>query len=1821
MANLNVSNRMVQVLGNQDAQKLVNKILNDGKVDKTDKQDLQALEAMLKSAAEKDGTLDGEEKELIGALTNHSYVLGVNTGTSEDILLDNLRKVQQIQSKFKDMQPSEVAFDGLAITTDGFFSDEVRVVRLRDQVEAPTSQGSETPQTPTETQTGSTTGSPTIPSENTGEGETVNQAPDTADTPPAEEIDPIVPKTQYTPTTAPTAGTPRVEVASEQATLVEPQAQAYTEAVQELQTEVRAVREMLNDPGQVSNEQLQSSLQSFAESDPTKALTELKRHNENILEDIKNAGLITDADINTLESSSSLTNLKLASGQKFGDVLAQYLKDTPLSDQQLNGYRETLVKAADNYIADPSNANKSTLRTELYDNLYVFEKGATPAQEETYRRLSPALDQVDQKQAAFEQQAGVASGESSVLSPQITSATELAKALANLNSTPQNQIEAFVGQMDKVLTYLDENPNQYEGQTEDVATLRSKLAELKSSQDPERKLALFNELKTDLDEIYIKTDIQKGADGVSQTETLAQLENLKATTSDPNVRQAADFLMQNPELLTNVPKVSEYKTILDSLNNGPQQLTPKQEELKAALESGDTAKVNQMYMSEMFDNMGGFMSSLGGMFGWGMSTPATPETQEPPLPGTWLGAADLADTLNAASPERRAALMTALRSPEAAQLGQTLQNSPELAQIMGRYDNAQAAKNSIEQAHWSSNSQLEQTQEALQNQQNKPNAMQAELSNASTAIGDALANGDLAPVVKEKLTAQKAAIDKALALMEQGKFDEAAASAPDMAPLNDALAAISTNTTEPLLPVGLVLQREASIKALSEVATPSNMAKLQEALKDNPNYAHIFAKEGENYTFPGELSQLLQSDDLSPEALALLLNQSNRAIEVIDSATTRDVDNLRANYDKGKELESQDGVQRDFYSGYMALESLNTIAQTSKSRSNLSQSDILNNIAEQQDVSAILSDTDRGSRRGALTEAMRSENIEKGTTEARQERLTNYIEQAQEFEKTSSGMLLNSIFSNPGSEGRALVNEQLAKIKPPVDSSLINSKEDLFRLLDANQIQQLQDNIANAPYSPERQNLETTRKKLLEAIPKMQPPLDPPYVEGRNYDTSNMDPTDSRKQVLDELNSLNTRFKEVSTQRDLIKDVFAQEKTQELFQAGQALNDVSQDLRTDMGRSLDLLDQEIAATSPAAQEYLRNSNLPPRPQLTPGSNQADYEREVSQYIQAVQQQLSNYQSTAPQDEQAALERISQRAAQINTLSEASSTINSGRVSTVGSADIGRFTTAMALQVVTTAADNAETATHDAETFIETPQNRQQIDQAVPGGSAQIEALLSGPITPDQVRNFETNFAALRTANPELYQNILLRVQTKAYADSNFAEVSDATQGRGTPGAGNRMAFSQVVSAGSSAVTDMQPRPTSEALFAWNQIVSQYGPAAQNGHLDEAAFLRAVENFQSQYGITNPALTAAVSGFSGNATQLDGLSAQMSTLPSHERDMVIGVVDTRNKGLLASRAAIGSPVSGPEASAQTQTGSPPSDPDFQANLARVTQQYNETSTAELFGGATSATIAVNENLGSVYEEAERTGDFSLADRMRAATSQSYQNILENQDETFQSLSSATGIPYTPVSNEHRAASGLSVGAAIGGTAADQKAAELVGKANALADRLVLAPEGENSEEFLMDLINGFIDTIRDQDYKTRQLILAQLANQMMTDSITNFYKDKTDKNNKYHQDSISRMAESFQRNIQRTIQESLVSQASDSQSIAAVSGQVGAANTAEAMGIEQLRASSEQLLSEAQKMTPPLITDLQKEKILESLFDNDPNNDAMGIIALAGLSVN
>jgi len=503
---------------------------------------------------------------------------------------------------------------------------------------------------------------------------------------------PYLPQENYTPTATPSVKLPQVAVPAnlteEQAQVLSPNQSAYSQSVNHLQTQVKALRELLNNPQAVSNEQLQTSLKRLVENDAGKGFLELLKFNPNLLNDLEQKGLISDSDRKNLsaslsdilnkkasletghqkletlgtqiqeletqlesvtdsdarngiqaqiealrletrfqqennqqlqsEISSAIDNLtkgelQLQKGQTPEDVLGAYLntEPSPLSEPQINAYRAGLVKSADQYLTQPNAGSYSDLRSNLYSNLYAFEKSVPAAQEQSYVKFKEAVLDVEQKYSNLNHQMEALTGTSSSLGD-LKTGEELAEELKAHASAAVRAVDAFAQKGESVLAYLKAYPNQYEGQAADAAALEQKLNALKASPELQDKVSILNQISSALDEVYIKTEISKGSAPLAE-ETQSALLVAKDKLSSEEDKKKLDLLIKNPELVRILPKADEYSKILTYLSE-KSFLTFSEQELKTALESGNTEKVNAIFTADMFSSFGFGSLALGGAF-------------------------------------------------------------------------------------------------------------------------------------------------------------------------------------------------------------------------------------------------------------------------------------------------------------------------------------------------------------------------------------------------------------------------------------------------------------------------------------------------------------------------------------------------------------------------------------------------------------------------------------------------------------------------------------------------------------------------------------------------------------------------------------------------------------------------------------------------------------------------------------------------------------------------------------------------------------------------------------------------------------------------------------------------------------------------------------------------------------------------------------------------------------------------------------------------------------------------------------------------------
>ena len=197
-----------------------------------------------------------------------------------------------------------------------------------------------------------------------------------------------------------------------------------------------------------------------------------------------------------------------------------------------------------------------------------------------------------------------------------------------------------------------------------------------------------------------------------------------------------------------------------------------------------------------------------------------------------------------------------------------------------------------------------------------------------------------------------------------------------------------------------------------------------------------------------------------------------------------------------------------------------------------------------------------------------------------------------------------------------------------------------------------------------------------------------------------------------------------------------------------------------------------------------------------------------------------------------------------------------------------------------------------------------------------------------------------------------------------------------------------------------------------------------------------------------------------------------------------------------------------------------------------------------------------------------------------------------------ISQALGVP---LNDDFEAASGIDDSGFDADFAGemDAKTEAAVAEADRLADELILAPKPETDGDKLMsELIQHFLETIRDLDLKSRQIVLARLAKQMMDNLITTFYKERKLENDRHHNDSLTKMHQDTSEQIDANTRNSMVA---GSNNPIPMSGQVSSATLSEAMNVSSMRQDFVRNLDRLEQDQPPKITRMQKRQLM-SQFD-------------------
>lgn len=1755
MGDLNISRQFAQRLNDDTSRRLVTEILADSEVNSADKAKLDELKKHLAAAVA--DPKDSDTQELIENFTDLSTILGVNVGTDKEVLRANLSRLKAFQDS---MMPNEVDFSGMSVTMDGWLGDTNRVLRLRDledssDIESPPPSGTSGPETPDTTK-------PTPPSTTDTAVPTQPIKPIVTspnNTPPLSVPNLYVPQETYTPTTAPSINAPISEIPSELTTEQQQELgqnqSAYNQSVNTLQTQTTELRNLLNNPQSVTNEQLLSSLQRLAENDSGKGFLEVLRFNPNLLNELQQKGLISESDRKNLSSTLNdvLTNksqlesgnqkiadlekqvqglqsqlgnttdanerksiqdkitelksqidsqnsentkfsnnissaidkitngqIKFENGKTPTETLTNYLKSspTPINDAQLNAYRASLVKSADDYLSSPNQSTFANLRSNLYSNLYVFEKGVPAAQEQTYVKFKEALLDTSQKKDNLTHQIDAMTGKTNALD-NVTTGSDLAFKLQQQQQGSADAVASFVKQGESILAYLKAYPNQYEGQAADAAALEAKLNSLKTSKDPQAQMTLLNQVSSALDEVYIKTGISKGSTPEIDATKAALISARDKLTSDED-KKKMDLLINNPELFRLLPKASDYASILSHLSNKP-LLTAQEKELKTALENGDTDKVNAIFTADMFNSFGFGSLSLGGAFftgfGLGMSTffspppppvfsPATLDTsllpQNPelqlggtsgvsafelggingglgstslsnpyqlnspnlsysfvkptPPPPLWLsvpGGSSRADALSkelaSLPPDRREALVAALKSPEMAGMTEFIQRvaqeQPDLKQQLDKVQAGEVAREAMNVAHWNNDSLLDAAQTSLQTQIQTSQAMKAEFSLAKKELEQLIANPDLSAPVKEKLQEQLKVVNSALTSMNAGKFPPQ--DPAEQEKLDTVLKAISVENKPQGLTLPDRLMHQATVDVLSDLSANPDLMKKLESAPSFKDLTHLFEKDEQgNYTFPQEMTNILQDKNLSPEAAQMLMLQVNRVSHLANVAKTKSVEEIESILKVGKQQTAAGNGGGELTSGMDALVSLNTFKANTKSNS-MSQYDpvtLMNNIAKE--VGPLdLSQENREMRRTVNQAFMNNVSMVKNVA---QEQLNN-LDAATRNNLQTNQTGLSEQLKKP---------ETLALLKPALDAGVI-SEADLNPPLDKGKLDKIEAAIAASKEA-------ITKKPELANTPAAQAQL----------------------KRLDDLDK--ARLAVVN-----LIDTVSQSQTGMLTM----MEDSKKEYLTGMSGLRDELKAKGLST-PKLDAFIQNPN--------------------SVSYTEVLAELDALKSHSNPDVQALANGLKSMATSVHTIAMAQSAIENG--------------------------------TYDDST----------------------EALLLGALGSGvRVREFMATYAREKqTLGAEAASRNL---------QQNLGALADRIEGAGTnPGA-------MVLALSNTGPSSPNQSPTTSGSHQGTDLATALGPPIGRALQTVINFGETQRQFRAS-GITIPRPRLADLGMQGfNPPDRDQwypgkILGQIANNIRERRDIV--------------------------------QNTPPSQLDGVMNIFNRTDQISARADNTFLRGMESYLKEVNPAM----QAAGLPGvDLSYIDNSDPLA----------EDPSFSDKAELSS-----------------------------KAQELVDKADELANAILSPKPMVDGRDALAGLLKDFLDNIRNLDFQTRKLVMAQFTKRLMNNMITKLYAEKNLENAKYHEKSLDQFKARMKEGIERIL-ESQEAQASSGQAAMAVGGDLGAKTGS---AIADAGISDRALRDEASQFLEPAVQDgvlsrVQKQKILQALFDGSSITGQEGLMAM------
>lgn len=1813
-ARQNISREMSNTLfRNSQANYLVDEILADGKVNTDGKQGqndeiaLGKLRTLLENG-QRNGTLNSAESAMLSALDARGW-----TGTDKDVVLRNLQRIQQLQKQVADngLDPNTVSFD---LETQSFTQ---RMMGGHDTMTIGVDQ------TNTNTQASAQPGAPVAAGAESAEG-----AAGAAQAAPPDN-------TCSVPTTGPALSTDCQNNTDEEMArqaMIRPTRTAQSDAVRQLQHEAGNLGARIKDPAQVPADKLKGDLLRLHE-----AVGQDNKHVRQVLDSIG----LTESELasqNIIDPQSSAgDNEARLRDYLQGPQFQARLESPEHGPAAIESYRNLIGTAVDAYVQQPSGANFSQLRSLVYDHSYVFENPTGVGQEavDQYKQLKQTILSVGQQTHLLEQ---VSKPENLPVSMQqltgnlnqstrdanqdtLAAATRLSGMLSQIESQPELFPEANTAALREQLGALAEFDAQ------------GKATSLKQTPPTQATLSTLNAVWAEVEELGLKAGL---GDDFSSKGALAQA--IQRASAQPGA--ASDPALQ---LLQKTPELGEHADLLAQLSKPENRAM-----LEAVLNNRgeDVSKYFGENNSRFFDLSamlrgirsnptlgattgavaGGLLlggptgTLLGGAVGlgvsWGLNRLSQAQNQTPADASgitvnlgnfaSRLGfgdaaqntSMDLPNTLRYSTavqlPNGKNMELTGISQPQVESLMRLLDQNPEtrtllqaqggnLASILeqspvaGEVRTALAAKRDFDTAFWSEGSQLEEAQASVQSSLAARSNAQISLEQAALAVNTASQAPNLDPDARALLEAQKTQIAAAQQALQDG--GEMPAASPD---LDRTLKAVRSSHIESGVTaaesVGLEVQRhlntERSEPLLRDLEAAVSDGRLQKLLDTLPpeqaaSMRELLTSAGSSTPdareFSSNIREVLNAPSISPQYASHLTTHLQAIGGLLSKA-------------------NEPGMTREQLSAH-GNQILNPNSPLPSS-----SFDVIDDMRQMQtyirDMKATLGED--GYQEAAQRFASESRQIfrdlaQPGAGPIDRNQLRQRMDQVMNNIKNEA--FNSSLLAGLSSASAMPATGDATAAGPPAPSA-----DSLNQAMTANPaiqtaLQSIMGQVganlsANPEIRPLLEQLNRQDQGALAEIQNLMKGMNNPAELGQQIQSiigQRMSPADSAKLQQALVSELSNQIGNAVSQAEQSTGNYARTGTQRM--QGEVLNALKAYQQL-LGSS-----QEVSAaesqlrSSPlqlaknmshsAAELLLKPGMLPPGVTSTQvftsifpslmGNNGRASEAEVLNDLGSF---LSKDQATLSRELGVELSTEQFLAMRLSASSLASArAIQDPQLGPVAASLSG------VMQHVLEYPD-----------ALSDPAQREQLEQIL-SRAANVTDGRSRDTFLNGVSSFSTKAANQGTTLAGELD------ATEALLNQPPVQTSPL---QNPPSGGTSSSSEQTLLVPAVKVT------TSADPVVPNPAPGPINPSSENSAsaLASAEIMEeSIATFAQTLGVTPPGQPAGQPDASA-----DGTGAEIST----------GNLRPPG-GTPAFRITASPPAETQKALHRAFDASINAQRDFYNTYAEMSPEQRN-SFKERSG--------IQEQLSAI-----ETGINTLVNTYKENRSY-YQRTLDRQQRAYQTYTQMMAVVSNLMNADPNAMT----------EALDELSEKLkpeylkAGVANMttqitrVADSLVPQPNQSVSQEQQLKELQDFIAQIGEVSPEGRQLMLAQLAEKMITNAIHAFYNQRNRENNMHHLERLEQLSTDFRNQLSDQLTQSMARQAGSSQSAIAGAGQLGGAELSEVLN-QTLRTQLDGMLEVSQQMRPPLMTDFKRQQILSTLFDRERGNDLQGLLAIAGTRPN